>query len=359
VPYFPRLNLNPRWHQYARVPSWERIAGLEVYHPRYFITPRVGMVSYGLMYFLSLYRFMRKLSREYPFDILDAHYIYPDGLAAVLLARVLKKPVVLSARGSDINMYMRFPLIRAWILYALHRCDGIIAVSAALKTVMVRAGVDEKKITVIPNGVDAHIFRFMPKDQARRELDLPQQAHLILSVGSLRPSKGFQHLLRALQQIRMSSPGRRLELVIVGYGHYRSQLEREIDRLGLSDVIRLAGRVVHEQMFKWYSACDLFCLASSSEGWPNVLCEALACGLPVVATRVGGVPEIITSPDYGLMLDTVSEDQLAGQLQLALQEALDRSWDRQKMIAYAQGHTWEAVAGKVAAVFRQVLDGTS
>jgi teichuronic acid biosynthesis glycosyltransferase TuaC len=357
VPYFPPVRLYQRWHQYARIRSRERIAGLDVHHPRYLITPRIGMVFYGLLYFLSLYPFLKRLSREFAFDLIDAHYLYPDGFAAVLLARALRRPVVLSARGTDVNLFMKLPLIRIWILHALRHCDRIIAVSGALREAMMQAGIDGKKIDVIPNGVDADSFPAIPKDQAREELGLPREGVLLLSVGSLRRSKNFEHLLQALVDIRSSAGDRDVRLVIVGYGHHRGRLEKEIDRLHLGPYVILAGRVPHSHMYKWYHACDLFCLASSSEGWPNVIFEALACGLPVVATPVGGVPEILVSPNYGLLLEDCQTSRLSSRLRDGILEALGKDWDREKMMAYARQHTWDAVANRVQASFHRALDG--
>jgi teichuronic acid biosynthesis glycosyltransferase TuaC len=357
VPYFPPIKLHPRWHQYTDVRHREKIANIEVYHPRYVITPRVGMALYGLFYYLSLLRFMRKLSQDYRFDLLDAHYIYPDGLAAVLLAKALRKPVVLSARGTDINVFMNLPLIRGWILYALRKCDRIVAVSAALKEKMVAQGVDCDKIDVIPNGVDKAKFRSVPKDQARAALGLGREGIRLLSVGSLRPSKGFQHLLRAVKKIKQDRPEMDLRLSIVGYGHFQAKLEKDIARLQLQRCVQLVGRVPHEQMPLWYCASDLFCLASATEGWPNVLFEALACGLPVVATRVGGVPEILSSEAYGLLLDGGCGPGLIEQLRQGIPRALEKNWDREKMIAYARQHTWESVAQQIDGVFRRVVNG--
>jgi teichuronic acid biosynthesis glycosyltransferase TuaC len=357
VPFFPPIRLHSRWHQYTDVHHREQIAEMEVYHPRYITIPRVGMALYGLLYFLSILPFMRRLNRVYPFDLLDAHYIYPDGLAAVLLAKALNKPVVLSARGTDINLYIKLPLIRRWILYALRNCDRIIAVSTALKRKMVAAGIDGRKIEVVPNGVDVAKFPAIPRHQARQALGLPGGEGLLLSVGSLRPSKGFQYLMEAVSGINRSHPDLKLKLYIVGYGHYRRKLERDIVRLGLQETVHLVGRVPHHQMHLWYNACDLLCLASETEGWPNVLFEALACGLPVVSTGVGGVPEIIVSPEYGLLLKDETGPALVAQLQDVIPAALNRKWDPQKMMAYAGQHTWEAIARRVVEVFQQTLNG--
>jgi len=210
---------------------------------------------------------------------------------------------------------------------------------------------------VVPNGVDASLFPTISREQARAELGLNPIGRIILSVGSLRPSKNFEHLLRALKKIRSDPASRDISLAIVGYGHHRSQLEREISRLGLQDHVVLAGRVPHEQMVRWYRAADLFCLASGSEGWPNVIFEALACGLPVVSTPVGGVPEILISSDYGILLEDAEPSRLTAGLHDALRQALEKDWDRDRLAAYARQHTWDRVADQVIDCFRRTLNG--
>jgi glycosyltransferase involved in cell wall biosynthesis len=355
VPYFPRINLRRRWYEYSLVKFRERIDGMEVYHPRYFITPRVGMFLYGLFYFISILNFMLKMSRKYPFDLLDAHYIYPDGLAAVLLAKVLRKPVVLSARGTDINLFSTYPITRRWILYALRNCDHIIAVSEALKSIMVQLGIDARKIDVVPNGVDADQFRPIPQDEARKMLELAQEATILLSVGSLRPLKGFQYLLDAVGKIRACQLDLDLKLYIIGCGEYWRKLQQQIAQLGLQSHVELVGQVSHGQLYKWYNAADLFCLASSREGWPNVIMESLACGLPVVATPVGGIPEILSSEKYGMLLPSAEESQLVDQLKVGILDALQKRWDREDLVAYASRNSWELVAQRIDDVFQLAL----
>jgi len=356
VPYFPRIKLHERWYRHSLTAFRERIGGMEVYHPRYVVTPRVGMAFYGLGYFLSIQGFMKKLSRRYPFQLVDAHYIYPDGLGAVLVARTLNKPVVLSARGSDINLFTAYPVIRRWIVYALRHCDRIIAVSEALRDAIVGLGLEGGKIDVIPNGVDADRFRPVSRAAARERLGLPAAATILLSVGSLRPLKGFHHLISAVDIIRRSGKVADLRLYIVGSGEYRGKLEQRIARLNLRSHVRLVGQVPHGELYKWYNAADLFVLASSKEGWPNVIMESLACGLPVVATPVGGIPEILRSERYGLLLDAAGDSGLEKRLAESIAEALSGDWDRPELVAYARRNSWDRTAGKIDDTFRRALE---
>jgi teichuronic acid biosynthesis glycosyltransferase TuaC len=350
VPYHPRLKITHRW-RFSQVHRWEVRDGLEVYHPRYVMLPKVGMTLYGMQMFLSVLPTVKKIRHDFDFDLIDAHYVYPDGFAAVLLGRMLGKPVVVSARGSDINLYAELPLIRRLLRYTLQRSDKLIAVCLALKEAMMRLGIPAEKIAVVPNGVDLEKFSPIPKDQARRRLGLSQEKKIILSVGGLIPRKGFDLLIKALRMVIDEYPGRDLQLVIVGEGTHRKALESLVYALGLEKSVYLPGAVGHQEISLWYSAADLFCLASSREGWPNVLLEALACGTPVVATAVWGVPEIIRSDGIGLLTDR-HERAIAATIACALQ----RSWNSTVLRRYAEGHTWNRVARSVVCTFESAIE---
>jgi len=349
VPYFPPFKLNWRW-RFSQVAHREFRDGIEVYHPRYFMMPKFGMALYGWMMFLSVLPIVRKLHKKFDFDLIDAHYVYPDGFAAIQLGRMFKKPVVVSARGSDINLFKTFPAIRKLLQHVLRRAAGVIAVSQALREAMVLLGIPQEKISVISNGVDAGKFYPMPKEDARRQLGLSNR-RMIFSVGNLTPNKGFDLLVRALGILADKFAEKDLQLVIAGDGPFRSELERMIASLRLDDRVRLVGAIPHDQLHVWYSAADLFCLASSREGWPNVILESLACGTPVVATSAGGIPEIICSDSVGLL---VERDEI--KITAAIRSALNKQWTGADLVAYARQHTWERTASNVQRVFESVLE---
>ncbi|MGH8064836.1 MAG: glycosyltransferase family 4 protein [Candidatus Entotheonellia bacterium] len=349
VPYFPPLKVSSRW-RFSQVRRHEIIDGLEVFHPRYFITPKVGMTSYGLTMFLSLLPLVKRIQRDFDFDVIDSHFVYPDGFAAILLGRVLRRPVVVSARGSDINLYAEFPLIRRLLRYTLRQAHKVIAVSRALKEAMMRLGIGEEKIAVIPNGVDLHKFYPFPKEEARRQLGLPH-GRVLLSVGNLLPLKGFDLFIKAFKILLDERRETNLHLVIVGEGEARRELSELVVALNLDDRVRLVGEVAHDELYRWYSAADLFCLLSSREGWPNVLLEALACGTPVVATAVGGIPEIMSSRGIGLLTQ-----RSAPAIAAAMAVALDRAWDAKVIRHYAREHTWDRAALAIFRIFASVLE---
>jgi glycosyltransferase involved in cell wall biosynthesis len=349
VPYFPSIGLGWR-RAFSRVARQEVRDGLEIYHPRYVMTPKVGMALYGLMMFLSVWRTVAAIRRTYDFDVIDAHYVFPDGFAAILLGRVFKRPVVVSARGSDINQFASFRLIRPLLRFTLLNADGVIAVCQALKDAMVELGIPAGKISVVSNGVDPRKFYPVEKTSARRELGLPQ-GKMVLSVGGLIPRKGFDLVIRAMKAVIDGYGEKEAWLAIVGEGPSRNDLLGLVASLGLSERIRLVGAVPHHDLVTWYSAADVSCLASSREGWPNVILESLACGTPVVAANIWGIPEIIRSDRVGLLVNR-SADEIAA----VLVRALTRTWDRASLVQFAKGQTWDSAAGSLRRVFEGVLE---
>jgi len=346
IPYFPRLKISSHW-LYSQVARTETQDGLIVEHPRYFMTPKIGMSTYGRMIYLSLLPFMKKLHKEFDFDLIDAHYVYPDGHAAVLLGKHFNKPVIVSARGSDINQFADMPLIRKKLCQTMQHTDHNIAVCGALKKAMVDIGAEPSKVTVIANGVDGAKFFPMDKKTAQRQLGLTD-GKIILSVGQLIPRKGMDILIKSFANVVQQSINARL--IIAGEGPSRPHLLRLVDELGLRGWVHLVGAKAHSELNAYYNAADLFCLASSREGWPNVVMESLACGTPVVATNIWGTPEIITSESLGLL----TERNVHAMTQKLLQ-GINKQWDRELILQHIKEHTWERAAGAVHQVFASVL----
>jgi glycosyltransferase involved in cell wall biosynthesis len=276
--------------------------------------------------------------------------VFPDGFAAILLGRVFKRPVVVSARGSDINQFASFRLIRPLLRFTLLNADGVIAVCQALKDAMVELGIPAGKISVVSNGVDPRKFYPVEKTSARRQLGLPQ-GKMVLSVGGLIPRKGFDLVIRAMKAVIDGYGEKEAWLAIVGEGPSRNDLLGLVASLGLSERIRLVGAVPHHDLVTWYSAADVSCLASSREGWPNVILESLACGTPVVAANIWGIPEIIRSDEVGILVNR-SADEIGG----AIFRALNRPWDHASLVRFANGHTWDDAARSVRRVFETVLE---
>lgn len=350
VPYFPALQIGSRW-RYSQVVAQETIDGIEVCHPRYFITPKVGMTLYGWLMFCSVLPKVKALKERYAFDMIDAHFLYPDGFAATLLGRALKTPVVVSARGNDVLLYARFPLIRPFLRKTLRTANQAIAVSHELKDAMIGVGGTAEKIRVIPNGVDSEKFNHITREEARATLGLLQKK-TILSAGHLIARKGFDRLLAAVRDICASQSGVAVQVVIVGEGPLRNELERMAGSLGLGDRVRFVGHIPHQNLALWYSAADVFCLFSRQEGCPNVVLESLACGTPVVATPVGEVPAILSSEEVGLLAKP--EGHLLAQ-QLA--RALEKPWSPNTIRMHAKKYSWEGVTRALEEVFHAAVMG--
>lgn len=348
LPFSPPLSFLEKRYPFARVGRNDTIEGITVYHPRYMLIPRISMILHGISLYLSSLTLMREIEKTFPFDLIDGHYIYPDGFAAVLLGRALGKPVVLSARGTDISQFTEFGLIKPMIRYALDRAGHVVSVCQALKDRMVDIGADSKKITVIPNGID--LDHFYPEDriEARRSLGLPEDARVLLSVGALIPVKGYDVLLEAVA--RMLPKVNRLHLYVVGDGPQRGILESQARQMKMERHVSFVGQRPNSQLRTWYNAADVFCLASSREGWANVIMESLACGTPVVATNVWGAPEILTKPEVGLLVERNPESIAEGLL-----KALDREWDCSMIHRHVAQRTWHQVAKEVEGVFKRVL----
>jgi teichuronic acid biosynthesis glycosyltransferase TuaC len=348
IPYFPPIPLSRKWSQYSRIKKVEAIDGIEVFHPRYPLIPKISMQFQGLSLFFSSLALIKRIYQIFPFDLIDGHYIYPDGFAATLLAKMMKKPVVLSARGTDINQFVGFRSIKPMIRYSLNCAGQLIAVSNALKQEMVKLGINGDKIHVIPNGVDTQQFQPSDRRKAREILSLPDHGRIIISVGSLIPRKGFDILLTAFH--RLLQDDRDLHLYIIGEGPSRTNLQRQIKELQVSAQVTLLGEIPNEKLMTWYNAADICVLASSREGWPNVIMESLACGTPVVATKVWGAPEILTSPDVGILVDPSPESLHEG-----LARALVTNWDSGKIRGHVENRSWSKVASEVKKIFDFVL----
>lgn len=340
VPYFPGLGTTAKGRLRLSIPHHELQDGIDVYMPRFFSVPRIFKPFDGISIYYTLKSFLQTRLNNYDFDVIDANLAYPEGYGAVLLGKALGKPVTVTLRGHDINVFNDYPVRRRQIMWTLDHADRVIAVAEALKDGAVRLGADPQKISVVQNGVDLSKFKPLTAAEARIELNLPPDTKIILSVGHILERKGFHHIIKAIDLMRNKGLSNVL-LVIVGgpgeEGDYSAKLNELISDNRLEKIVLMPGPRPHEELAKWYSAADIFCLASDKEGRPNVVLEAMACGLPVVATNAWGTPELIPSDEYGLLVDRPDSALLAD----ALAAALNRQWNRQKIVSFAQSWTWE------------------
>ncbi len=345
VPWFP--SSNPRFGEYAafaRVPRAEQRNGIDVVHPRYVTVPKLGMSAAPFLLAAGACPAMKSIIRGgYDFEIIDAHYFYPDGVAAVLLGRHFARPVVITARGTDVNLIPRHWLPRQMILWAARHAAGMIVVANALKEKLVALGVPAERIEVLRNGVDLQFFRQADRDSSRRRLGFRRTT--LLSVGNLLPLKGHDLSIRALKLLP------EMDLVIVGEGPERKALGALVGELSLGDRVSFAGILAPEDLRQYYASADALILASSREGWANVLLESMACGTPVIASRVGGTPEVITVPEAGVLMTERTPEALAQ----AVRRLFGGSPDRGATRRYAERFSWDATTAGQLELFGRIL----
>lgn len=335
----------PPYRIYKDVPDYEVWEGVQTWHPRYAHLPIVGRSATGLLYAKSVWPTVRRLHQTSPFDVIAAYFAYPDGYAAVEMGCKLGVPVVIGVLGSDVNR-MLFEGVRKHIVRkTLKEADHVLSVSSALAQRVASVGIDADKIQVITNGVDAGQFCWRDSTQVRQQLGLPLNRRILLFAGWLVELKGLIELVHAIRELvegaKQGMNGHEdILLTLVGTGPLEPELRELIQKYGLEDHVWLMGARPHEEVALWMNACDLFCLPSWMEGCPNVVVEARASGKPVVASNVGGIPDLIPDARYGLLVPPRDTQALAKALQLAL----EREWHHETILALAHQHTWRDVA---------------
>ena len=319
IPWFPGAQLFSRKSKAGRlcaVPARECIDGLDVLHPRAFYFPRFGHTANPMTFALSLLPAVWPLRRKV--DVILGSWAYPDGIAAILLGRWLNLPVVVKVHGSDLNSLPERDSIRRVLSRKLPCAHSLLAVSRALAAKARALGVAADRIGFLPNGIDRAIFRPCDRTEARRELELPDE-RLLLFVGGIEASKGVLDLLQAFESIAPRSP--ELRLALVGDG---TELPRWREaRARWPGRILLLGAQPLPKVARWIAACDVLTLPSWNEGTPNVVLEALASGRRVVATRVGGIPDVLGSAVAGEMVSARHPDELAEALWRAAHATYD------------------------------------
>jgi glycosyltransferase involved in cell wall biosynthesis len=349
VPYFPTRRGWGRWSTWARVPRREAIDGVPVYHPRYLVTPKIGTALYPLTLAIGAASVVSRLVRD-GYQLLDAHYLYPDGAAAALLARRLHLPLVVTGRGSDVTLLPQFRIPRRWVSWTLQRAQGCAAVCTALAQQMRALAGDRVDVLTLRNGVDVQRFAPVPREAARRAFGLPLHRRVIASVGLLAERKGHHLAIDALAQLRQAGDTDTM-LFIVGSGPWEARLRRQAQQHQLGDAVQVHGAVSPANMPRVFAAADVLLLASRREGWANVLLESLACGTPVVATALPGTREAVRSPAVGVLFDERSAAGIAA----ALQTARRTSWDAAAIRAYAAGFSWDDTSDGQMALFGDAL----
>lgn len=356
-PWFPGQalirSLRPGYRPQA--PALEIQQGIRVYHPRFLALPGLLRRFDGLSMALCSFVLLRRLRRQGA-RLIDAHFAYPDGEAAIRLGRFLDLPVTITLRGTEVP-HSRNPALRPRLARALKAAARVFAVSDSLRRLALDLGVAAEKTEVVGNGVDTARFHPVDRAAARRRYRLPADAQLLISVGALVERKGVHRVIDSLPALLERHPN--LHYLVVGgsspEGDMRAELEAQAARLGLAGRVHFLGAVPPDELKGPLSASDVFVLATRNEGWANVFLEAMACGLPVVTTAVGGNAEVVCREELGRVVPFGD----AAALQQALHAALDTDWDRAAIVEHARANRWDGRVAQLVHAFDSVINATA
>ena len=341
VPRAPRGLRRGDYAKWAAMPEREEVDGVEVWHPPYRHLPGFSTAKQAARMAAASRAVVARLADGCS-AVLDAHYVYPDGVAALELAARLGIPALVTARGSDLNVVAAIPAVAKQIRKTVPEAFARLAVSEPLRRKFATvAQIPGETVQLARNGVDLDLFCPGERAEARRELDLPEDAKVAVGVGRLVKSKGFHHMLEALER----EP--ELLLVLVGDGPEQAALQEAAP----AGRVRFLGSRPPAEVAVAYRACDVAVLPSDREGWPNVVTEALACGAPVVATDVGAVPQMLADPEVGAIVPVGDARALADRVQRFLKSAPDPS----KIRAYAERFSWEEPVALLTELLRRAV----
>lgn len=322
-----------------------------ILRPKLFIPPRGDrLILRGMSFFVSMIPYLMKKRQESKYDLVHAHMAVPAGFSGVLAGKFLKTPLLITCHGSDIHTYPNYRYLKLMVSYALDSAQQVVFVSKALLKSAKERGFSFERATVIHNGVDKARFGPEEKSRCRRRLGLEVEPKVILFIGNLLPVKGVTLLLHAFADlIRIVSD---IRLIIVGKGEQEGELKRQALGLGIANSVRFVGVVAHAEVPAWINACDVFCLPSINEGFPTVIPEVLSCGRPIVASRVGGIPEILTSSNQGILVPPGDDVMLSR----ALRVALESNWNVALISQSVNGYSWERIAAEYFRLYNTTIE---
>ncbi|RJG49457.1 glycosyltransferase [Motilimonas pumila] len=347
VPWFPLQSVIRWWrpHYRPQPQRQEKVEGIEVYYPRFLALPGIGRRFDGFFMALACRKWLKR-HPQVEFDLIDAHFTFPDGLAASYLSQWCGKPFSVTLRGTEVPHLALWPkkLMQAW-----SRANHIFSVSDSLKQVAIAQGINASKIQVVGNGVDTEIFRPVDKRQARHDLGLLVTDKVLVTVGGLVPRKGFHLVIECLAKLP-----ERVKYVIVGgasaEGDYRQHLEQLAAKHQVSERVLFVGAKAPAELKHVLSAADVFVLASANEGWANVILEAMACGIPVIASDVGGNAEVVANAKLGSIYPFTQPEQLLP----CIAQACQQDWDKSALIQYAEDNSWSYRVEVLVEQFQQM-----
>jgi teichuronic acid biosynthesis glycosyltransferase TuaC len=352
VPWFPfKSKAFGEYSLYAKTPNFEHRNGLSVYHPRFLLAPKIGMdYAPGSMANAALPVARGLIENGFDFDLIDAHFYYPDGVAAGIVAKKLRKPFFVTARGTDLNLIPNFSRPRRMIQNTAREARGSIGVCQALMSKLESLGADVSKLHTLRNGVDLERFTPESRSEAREMLKLSDSKVILLSVGHLIERKGHHIAIEALAMLPTDT-----QLVIAGSGAELKNLRALSVRLGVKDRVRFVGSIPQSELKWWYSAANVLVLCSDREGWANVLLESMACGTPVIATNIWGTPEVVSVPAAGVLMNARSPVGLIR----ALETLFASPPSREETRAHAEKFSWAETREGQLKLFKDVLNSVA
>jgi len=325
--------------------------GVRVLRPKYLHLPILWHVTEPLQLLLiGLWVGLVQAGRA---QIIHGHRAYPMGLLAVMLGACLRRPSVVSVYGSDVPTELLYTTrsVQFRTKAALRWAKRVVGVSRDLVERAAAAGMPPERGRFVPSGVDLERFAPRAAADARRRVGLPGDRRVLLCASRFLPIKGHALLVEAFR--RLCARRDDVILVLTGDGYVRPEIEAAVRDHDLGDRVRFAGNVTRDEIPLYVAACDVLVLPSKNEGMPLCVLEAFACGRPVVCTRVGGTPEVVSDERYGILVPPYDPDALCEGLDVALA----REWDAAALRARAEEFGWPRIVERLREVYREVAGG--
>lgn len=326
-----------RYNTNLNIPTKEIIDNILVYHPKYFAFPAMGFTHHIAMY-VSLMPLIKSIHFDWGIDVINCHWLFPDGVAVQRIGKKLGIPVMLTALGCDLNRYTKRPMRKYVIKNAMNASERVSVLNSDMYEKCIDLGVDSNRLRIIPNGVDLDRFKIQDKKESQIKLGFSGSDRIILFVGSLVEVKNTDTLLKAFKHVLKNKTD--CKLVLVGSGYLEKDLIKLSQLLGIETSVSFIGQVNHEKLTVWMNAADCLCLPSIREGHPNVMMEALACGIPVVASSVGSLPDFINIYNGCLIDSPLDCEEMAEKLLTCLK----RSYDRKLIRSSVENYSWSNCA---------------
>ncbi|MFM2120672.1 MAG: hypothetical protein RL722_2140 [Pseudomonadota bacterium] len=345
IPWAPDIaavRARPDWARYVGFDRDTVVDGVPVHYVRYPMLPKVSGVIQPWLEAQAALPVARRLHARRPVDLVNGRFVYPDGVAAAKVARALGAPLMLTALGTDINVYASQRFKQGQVRAALKQAAHVSAVSPALADRMIELGADPARVSAAVNGIDLDRFRPDGASLLRERLGLPREARVLVCLARLSVEKGLPVLVESVGQLQAAG---RLDFhtVLIGGGPERAALEAQVQQLGLAGRVHFAGEVAHAEVPQWLRGADVFCLPSYREGTPNVVIEALATGIPVVSTAVGGTPLLLNERN-GLLVPVGDAPALAQALSQTKQGVVAGQYEPAQVRASVAHMSWRSEA---------------